>query len=310
MRAPYCNTSTDLFGWISIPLLLGMVDEILCSGTDGEVEEGSNMFTSANGIFASLGVSKHTSLVLYGNTDAAHNSIFQIESVTDENTLVVDRIIGVSGENLKYRVTNDLYRHVLAATRRVDALLMDSAFVPFDKCVLSVSKPSATMELDYQLPYCPTGYQLKVTVAGFNGTSMNLIIKGYRESVSRNDIEINPEKVEDSETVAFTADGTKTTSKKFLSVSEIKSNWVTNGSIEINLVPPEIMADLTAAVACERIMRVKFSQSVPNASAIADLLAKEIDDMIHEFTTGQAGLGHFETLSSEKSAIRTGELFR
>jgi len=287
-----------------------MTDEILCSGSDGVATQGSTTFTSVSGVFETMGVTEYSTLVLYGNSDSVHNSIFQVENVTSNTTITLDRKIGVSGTGLKYRVTNDLYRHVVAATKRIDTLLMDSAFVPFDKTVLSVSVPTSAMELDYQIPYNPTGYQLKITVSGFGGASMALKITGYREAVSEDDITINPEKVEDSETLTFTADGSQTTTKKFISVSGIISDWTTDGAIEITLVSPEIIADLTAAIACERIMRVKFSQSVPNASAIADILAERVKDMIKEFVTGQAQLGHFETLSGEKSAIRTGELYR
>jgi len=288
-----------------------MVDEVLCSGADGVATQGNTAFSSATGVFSTMSVGKYSSLILYNNDDAIHNTIFQVDSVTSDTALVTERKVGKSGTGLKYRVTNDLYRHVEAATKRVDALLSDSAFVPFDKQVFYIATPVATMELDFQLPYNPIGYQLKITVAGLSqGATMNLTVKGYRESVSDDDIDTDPEKVEDTEIVTFTSNTSQMTSKKFISVSEITSDYVTNGSITINLVPPEIISDLTAAIACERIMRVKFSQSVPNASAIADTLSQQVKDMIKEFVTGQAGLGHFETLSSEKSAIRTGELFR
>lgn len=310
MRTPYCNTSTDLFGWIAVPLLLGMIDEVLCSGSDGVATQGSTTFTSTSGVFQTMDVAQYATLVLYNNSDEVHNTIFQIESVVDEQTITLDRKVGSSGTELKYRVTNDLYRHIVAATKRVDALLMDSAFVPFDKTVFSIAVPTATMKLDYQLPYTPTGYQLKITVSGFSGASMALKITGYRESVSQADIDMNPEKIEDSETITFTEDGNQTTTKKFVSVTKITSDWTTDGDIEMNLTQPGAITDLTAAVACERIMRVKFSQSVPNASVIADILANRVSDMIEKFVTGQAGLGHFETLRGEKSAIRTGELFR
>lgn len=65
MRTPYSNTSTDLFRWIAVPLLLGMIDEVLCSGSGGVAIQGSTIFASASEVFQTMYVARYSTLVLY-----------------------------------------------------------------------------------------------------------------------------------------------------------------------------------------------------------------------------------------------------
>jgi len=309
-RESYCNTSTDLL--VHLRMLASLYDDeqILVSGTDGSMTAGSTTFTSAGSTFVSMGVQKYDTLIITTGQDNA--GVYHVTAdATSETTLTLNRKAAVTASSLQFVVTSQFRDVCERATLLVDDDFADLSVVvavPFNRLLLSAAL-SSDDALDETIPLNPAGYLLDVKVSDASAYPVTITLTGYTEDRDWEDAPSGGETTA-TEALVFSSAGTQQTSTRWTKITQVASDYTTDGTVEIRLSVPERVKHLTALRAAILIAQSQYQQLMPNLSDWVAELEQQYRQQVDDYRKGLMRLAELTEGTVQRSRSTPRKLVR